>query len=165
MLRQCNAGDAQPGEDPIVACVGMGLPSEDLATEILVRILRGLHVDARHLTVEDLRALRYPRTAEPAIKAACLVTMTRSDQPNFGVRLVREMRREVPRAYVMALLLPGLLDEQDPSELREVVDGIANSYEDVALEMQAQASGIQAMSGADANPAFAASNSSSKSSS
>src|ERR1019366_7874063 len=40
----------------MMLCVGLGSTADDLATELLVRILRDQKVDARHLSIEDLRA-------------------------------------------------------------------------------------------------------------
>jgi hypothetical protein len=146
MLRQRTTADAQPGEASVVLCVGMGAPGDDLATEILVRILRGLHLDARDLTVEDLHALRYPHLPAPAIRAVCLVTMTGADDPDTGIRLAREFRAQAPDAHMVALLLPGLHEGRERTEFREAVDGIVSSYEQVVIELQARVTGIHSPS-------------------
>ena len=39
----------------VMLCVSLGSISDDLATELLVRILRDKKLDARHLSLEDLR--------------------------------------------------------------------------------------------------------------
>ena len=38
----------------VMLCVGLGSMADDLATELLVRILREQKIDARHLSIEDL---------------------------------------------------------------------------------------------------------------
>lgn len=145
MLRQHTAADAQSGDESVVLCVGMGGPGDDLAAEILVRILCGLQLNARDLTREDLRSLRYPRLTSSAIGAVCLVTMTGGDDPDTGIRLARELRSEAPDAHMVALLLPGPYEGRDQTELREGVDRIVSSYEQVVLELQARVAGIHAM--------------------
>jgi hypothetical protein len=141
MLRQRTEAQAAPDAEPIVLCVGMGLPGDDLATEILVRILRGLHMDARHLTAEELHAFRYPRASASVIGAVCLVSMMGGDPSDAGVQLSRQVRSEAPDAYVMALLIPGLSEDQAQAELRATVDRMVSSYEQAVHELQARVGG------------------------
>jgi hypothetical protein len=139
MRREHRMADAhEPGADPVVLCIGMGAPGDDLATEVLVRVLRGLHADARHLTDEDLDALRDPGSPAAAISAVCLVTMAEDDQVERGVRLGRQMRSTAPDTYLMALLLSGHSEARDQGALRETVDRMVGSYEQAAHELQAR---------------------------
>jgi predicted PurR-regulated permease PerM len=143
MLRQRTEAQSPPDAASIVLCVGMGLPGDDLATEILVRILRGLHMDARHLTAEDLHASRYPRAPASAISAVCLVTMMGGDPSDTGVQLSRQVRSEAPDAYVMALLIPGLSEDRAQAELHTNVDRMVSSYEQLVRELQARVAGAR----------------------
>jgi predicted PurR-regulated permease PerM len=143
MLRQRTEAQAPPDADSIVLCVGMGLPGDDLATEILVRILRGLHMDARHLTAEDLHASRYPRLPASAVSVVCLVTMMGGDPSDTGIQLSRQVRLEAPDACVMALLIPGLSENPAQAELRATVDQMVSSYEQMVHELQARVSGAR----------------------
>jgi hypothetical protein len=143
MLRQRTEAQSPPDPGSIVVCVGLGLPGDDLATEILVRILRDLHMDARHLTAEDLHASRYPSTHASAISAVCLVTMMGGDPSDTGVQLSRQVRLEAPDAYVMALLIPGLSENPAQAELRATVDQMISSYEQVVHELQARVAGAR----------------------
>jgi hypothetical protein len=141
MLREHTATGEQPGDRSVVVCMSMGGPGDDLATEILVRMLRSLRLDARDLTIEDLRLLKHPRMPETTIRAICLVTMTGGASPDTGIRLARELRLETSDAHIVALLLPGQSEAtgQAKAELRESVDHIASSYEQLVLDLQAQA--------------------------
>ena len=143
MLRQRTEAQSPPDAGSIVVCVGLGLPGDDLATEILVRILRSLHMDARHLTAEDLHASRYPRTHASAISTVCLVTMMGGDPSDTGVQLSRQVRSEAPDAYVMALLIPGLSENPAQAELRATIDQMVSSYEQVVHELQARVAGAR----------------------
>ena len=138
MLRQGTAAQGQSGDESVVLCVGMGGPGDDLAAEILVRILRGLHLDARDWTAEDLETLRTSRHRASGVGVVCLVTMTGGLDPGSGVRLARELRSEAPGAQMLGLLLPGLYDASDYAELGESVDRIVSSYEQVVFELQAR---------------------------
>lgn len=149
MIRQRTAAQSQPGDESVVLCIGMGGPGDDLATEILVRILRGLRLDARDVTVEDLRSLQHSRTPASAIGAVCLVTMTGGDNPDTGIRLACELRSEAPDAPMVALLLPGLDGGRDQTAFRERVDCIASSYEHVVLELQDRVGRVHAGPGPD----------------
>jgi predicted PurR-regulated permease PerM len=150
MRRQPAASNGEPGGESVVLCVGLGGPGDDLATEILVRILRDLRLDARDVTVEELRSLRYPPTPASAVGAVCLVTMTGGDSPDTGVRLVRELRAEAQDAHLVALSLPGLYEEHDQSEFSKVVDRVVSSYEQLVLELQARVADTQSVSAAGA---------------
>jgi predicted PurR-regulated permease PerM len=150
MLRQRMAAGGRPRGESVVLCVGLGGPGDDLATEILLRILRGMHLDARDLTIEDLRSLRCPRLPASAIRAVCVVTMGGGDNQDTGIRLVRELRLEAPDTHMVALLLPGRYEERDQTAFRESVDRIASSFEQVVLELQLPAAAAHARPEADA---------------
>ncbi|HEY3635611.1 MAG TPA: AI-2E family transporter, partial [Caldimonas sp.] len=113
----------------MVLCLGLGSLGDDLAAELLVRILREMHVDARHLTLEDLQAPR-PRDVEPStIAAACLVSATPGEERRRGVQLGQQIRAKLPHTFMLALLLPSVLGETDDSTLGEIVDRLATSFE------------------------------------
>ena len=119
----------------MVLCLGLGSLGDDLAAELLVRILREMHIDARHLTLEDLQAPR-PRDVEPStIAAMCLVSVTPGEERRRGVQLGQEIRAKLPHAFMLALLLPSVLGETDDSTLGESVDRLATSFEEAALEV------------------------------
>jgi predicted PurR-regulated permease PerM len=131
---------AAPGS--LVLCVGLGTLGDDLATELLVRILRELHVDARHLTVEDLHAPPPPEVALTAIGAVCIVSFTPGEEREKGGHLAQEIRSKLPHAYLLALLPPSVLAEVDQSTLGDNVDRIASTFEDAALEVSERLAGI-----------------------
>ncbi|SCK30472.1 Predicted PurR-regulated permease PerM [Variovorax sp. HW608] len=147
MLREHPQTGEQPGDHSVVVCVGMGGPGDDLVTEILVRMLRSLRLDARDLTIEDLRSLKYSRMPETTIRVICLVTMTGGASPETGIRLARELRLETSDAHIAALVLPGQAEAtgQAKAEFRESVDHIASSYEQLVLDLQAQAGSVSAV--------------------
>jgi len=152
LLRQHPAGHASPGAGSVVLCVGLGGPGDDLATEILVRILRGMGLDARDLTVDESDPSRHPSHAASDIGAICLVTMTGGDDSGAGVGLGRELWFKSPDASMVALLLPGLYDASAHVELSESVDRVVNSYAQVVLELHARVAPVGTTRGAVVNP-------------
>jgi predicted PurR-regulated permease PerM len=144
MLRQRSRAAHQmtpddiPGDTaPLVPCIALGAIGDDLATELLVRMLRGIDIDARHLTLDDLNTPRSADVPIPAIGVVCLVSMTAGPWRDEGIRLARRIRASQPQASLMALLLPGMSAAQSVSPLGEVVDLAVGSFEDATREFQA----------------------------
>ncbi len=138
MFRQRSESNAPQDAEPIVLCVGLGAPGDDLATELLVRILQQLSLDARHLSFEDLQSMPDLRTSVPAVRAICLVTLAPAAAPRTMVSLARRMRAEAPGANMSALLLGGMAEGFEQPELGEVLDRTVGSYEQVAAELHAR---------------------------
>jgi predicted PurR-regulated permease PerM len=145
LLRQRSelSGASRPAEVvPLVLCIGMGTLGDDLATELLVRILRDLHLDARHVLADDLNAPRPPDISVAAINVVCVVSVSPGEEREKGVALSEEIRARVPQVYIVGLLLPGVLGQADSSSLGERVDRTAGSFEDAALEVSERLSGL-----------------------
>jgi hypothetical protein len=145
------AARAAPGS--LVLCVGLGSLGDDLATELLVRVLRGLHLDARHLLIDDLKAPRPAEITDSAIGVMCIVSVNPGEEREQGVQLAHEIRSRLPHTYLLALLLPSVLQEVDTSAFGEAVDRLASSFEDAALEISERVIGV---SGVPATPQLAA---------
>jgi hypothetical protein len=133
-LRASEKGLVQP-LGSLVLCIGLGAIADDLATELLVRILRELHLDARHLTVEDFHAPRPPDVKIGTISAFCIVSVTPGPERERGAEVAREIRAKLPHVHLLALLLPSVLEEPDGSNLGEVVDRQMSSFGDAAIEI------------------------------
>ena len=134
---------APPGS--VALCIGLGSIGDELATEILVRILRDLHIDARHLTVEDFGTLPPPGATPGSVGMVCIVSIASADQPELRATLVAEVRRRLPQACVLAVLVgaEATLDTApDPAPGSDVVVGSFEAAAQQALarfEGQAQA--------------------------
>jgi predicted PurR-regulated permease PerM len=96
----------------VMVCVSMGTMADDLATELLVRILRDQKMDARHMSLDDLAAVPPPNAAV-AVALVYLVSAFPSDERSKGDALLEEMRRRFPHACVVTVFLPGMLLEPD----------------------------------------------------
>ncbi|HSI51343.1 MAG TPA: AI-2E family transporter [Ideonella sp.] len=119
-----------------VVCVGMGLPGDELATELMVRILRSLDLDAHHLTPPDLDSQQAALPPAAAIGAVCIVSMAARGEQGPGEWLGERLVAIAPQAARFALLLPGPEAELLGNALRESVDGMGHSFERIAGEVR-----------------------------
>jgi hypothetical protein len=92
----------------VVLCIGLGSPGDDLATEILVRILRGLKIDARHLSLDDLAAEPPPGSTLESVAIVCIVSAEPSKEDEHAAVVVQEVRRRFTATHLLAVLLPEL---------------------------------------------------------
>jgi hypothetical protein len=101
----------------VMLCIGLGSMSDELATELLVRILRNQKIDARHMSLDDLSAAPPPNVAD-LVSIVYLVSAFPSEERGRGEATAQEMRRRVPQACIVAVFLPGmLLQPETGSEL------------------------------------------------
>jgi hypothetical protein len=110
--RQLSSGRWQgPLEVPagsVVVCLGLGSMADDLATELLVRILRDQKIDARHMLPEDLATESPPNAAE-AVSMVYVVSAFPSEERVRGDAMTQKMRERFPKACIVAVFLPGML--------------------------------------------------------
>ncbi|GAA0764609.1 AI-2E family transporter [Ideonella azotifigens] len=125
----------------VVVCVGMGLPGDELATELLVRILRHLGLDAYHLTASDLHSLQTAQPPASAIGTVCIVSMAARGEHAPGDALCERLGAVAPEAARFALLLPGPEAESLGNALRESVDSMGHAFERIAGEVLAHSVG------------------------
>ena len=119
----------------IVLCIGSGHPYDDIATEILVRILRDLHVDARHVSLKDLedfQAEEHPEATPNAVSMIHVVDAAGAGGWEAGDVVATEIRKRFADAIIVAVLLPNLLETQEVPELSEHIDRVAQSFEQSA---------------------------------
>jgi predicted PurR-regulated permease PerM len=100
----------------VIVCVGMGSMADELATELLVRILRDQKIDARHMSLEDFKTPSPPNAAD-AVSMVYLVSAFPSEERSRGDATAEEVRRRFPNACIVAVMLPGmLLQPEEESE-------------------------------------------------
>ncbi len=92
----------------VILCIGLGSMADDLATELLVRILRNQKIDARHMSLDDLSATPPPNAVD-LISIVYVVSAFPSEERGRGEATAQEMRRRVPQACIVAVFLPGML--------------------------------------------------------
>jgi predicted Zn-dependent protease len=90
-------------------CVGLGSTADDLATELLVRILREQKIDARHLSLEELEKPAPPEVSPAIVAAVYLVSAFPSEERENAETVVQRLRQRLPNARVVSVFLPGML--------------------------------------------------------
>jgi predicted PurR-regulated permease PerM len=106
----------------VMICVGLGSIADDLATELLVRILRDQKVDARHLSIEDVSEPPPPDAVPGGVSMVYLVSAFPSDERSQGESVADKVRRRFPTACLVTVFLPGMLLQP-----RSVTDSIRNA--------------------------------------
>jgi predicted PurR-regulated permease PerM len=128
----------------VIVCMGLGSMADDLATELLVRILRDQKIDARHMSLEDLDAAPPPNAAE-AVSLVYVVSAFPSEERNRGDATVEKLRERFSHACIVAVFLPGMLLQTDGPGADAVIHGADKSAGSlghavqICLDMQAKA--------------------------
>ena len=92
----------------VVICSGLGSSSDDLAAELLVRMLRTQTIDARHFSPGDIN-LGLPPGADPdGVSIVYLVSAFPSAERDRADSLSKQLRELLPRAYVVRVFCPGV---------------------------------------------------------
>jgi predicted PurR-regulated permease PerM len=92
----------------VIVCVSLGSMADDLAAELLVRILREQKIDARHVSIEDLETAPPPNAAE-AVSLVYVVSAFPSEERSRGEATAERLRQQFPNACIVAVFLPGML--------------------------------------------------------
>jgi hypothetical protein len=131
--------DAPAGS--VVLCIGLTAQADELTTEILVRVLRAQHIDARHLAPEDLEDELPPEADPRSVSIICLVS---TDPANQGAQFEAVARRFHPRlaqARRMAVLMtsPFANPEDRPEDVQGVDITVRSFQEAVQSTVDAMA--------------------------
>jgi hypothetical protein len=124
----------------IMLCVGMGSPADDLATELLVRILRGQKVDARHVSIDDMNAPPPPDASPDIVSVVYLVSAFPSEERKRGESVAARARERFPGVRLVTVFLPGMLLQASPAiDTVPTADKAATSFGhavQICLDMQ-----------------------------
>jgi predicted PurR-regulated permease PerM len=99
----------------IMLCVGLGSMADDLATELLVRILRDQKVDARHLSIDDLNAPPPPDSTPESVSVVYVVSALPGEERQRAHAVAETVRRRFPGVCLVTVFLPGMLLQQEPA--------------------------------------------------
>jgi predicted PurR-regulated permease PerM len=98
----------------ITLCVGLDTRGDELATEVLVRVLRHHQIDARHVTVAELRDEPPPGASLSAIGMIYIVCAFHSEGGAHAAQVLALLRERFPGVWICALLIPALLATSPP---------------------------------------------------
>ncbi|MET3651700.1 AI-2E family transporter [Dyella japonica] len=122
----------------VVLCIGLGSVANDLATELLTRILRDLHIDARHLSVEDFLAFdaqQHPELTPNAVSMVYVVSTDPTKERGAFDDAVTLAHSRIPQACIVGVCFPEPLATTDtPLPVNAEVNEIVNSLEQAAQQ-------------------------------
>jgi len=101
----------------IVTCIALGSPADDLATELLVRLLRIQRIDARHFSTEEIDAGLPPGADPDGVAIAFLVSAYPGPERERADTISLQLHELLPQANLIRLFCPGVaaLPESDNS--------------------------------------------------
>jgi predicted PurR-regulated permease PerM len=109
----------------IMLCVGLGSIADDLATELLVRILRDQKIDARHISVEEVNGPPPPQSAAANVSVVYVVSAQPGAERDSSQTLIDAVRRRLPHVRLVTLCLPGMA--QQPASSNATLRGADNA--------------------------------------
>jgi predicted PurR-regulated permease PerM len=112
----------------ITLCIGLGTIADELATELLVRILRDRKFDARHLSIGDLAAGPPPDSSPESVSMAFIVSAFPSEERAQGLAVAEELRRRFAKACLASVYLPGMWSQPEVPGTVPKVDREAASF-------------------------------------
>jgi len=123
----------------VVLGVGLGSLGDDFATEILVRVLRDLHIDARNIPIYEF-SQPLPAGSEPAGVAMVYIVGIASDHAQEAyAEAIAKVRQWFPHASIAAMLLPGLAPSVEQQSLSSSeFDLVVTSFEQAAQSASAR---------------------------
>ncbi len=98
----------------VMLCLGLGSVADDLATELMVRILRDQKIDARHVSLDDLRTPP-PEAVQAGVSMVFLVSAYPSHERAVAADVALEMRKRWPFSSLVTVFLPGMLLQSGPA--------------------------------------------------
>jgi predicted PurR-regulated permease PerM len=92
----------------IVICMALGSPADDLATELLVRLLRSERIDARHFSTAEIDAGLPPGADPDGVAIAFLVSAFPSPDRERVDSISLQLHELLPQANLIRIFCPGV---------------------------------------------------------
>jgi hypothetical protein len=92
----------------IVICMALGSPADDLATEMLLRMLRSERIDARHFSPAEIDAGLPPGADPDGVAIAFLVSAFPSPERERACSINQQLRELLPEANLIRVFCPGV---------------------------------------------------------
>lgn len=92
----------------VVICLGMGTAADDLAAEMLVRLLRSQKVDARHFSSAEVEAGLPAGANADGVCSVYLMSAFPGPERERSAWLIERVRRLLPQSRVIEVFFPGV---------------------------------------------------------
>ena len=122
----------------IVICVGLGSPADELATELLVRLLRSERMDARHFSTAEID-VGLPAGADPdGVASVFLVSAFHSQERERADSISQKLHELLPQATLIPVFCPGvaaLLESGERGDAEATAGSLGEAVE-IAMSWQ-----------------------------
>ncbi len=98
----------------VVICSGVRSSSDDLATELLVRLLRSEGIDARHFSTSEIDAGLPPGADPDGVAIGFLVSAFPSPERERADSISQQLHELLPQANLIRVFCPGVKDPAEP---------------------------------------------------
>ena len=92
----------------IVICMALGSPADELATELLARLLRSERIDARHFAPAEIDAGLPPGADPDGVAIVFLVSAFPSPERERADSISQQLQELLPQANLMRVFCPGM---------------------------------------------------------
>jgi hypothetical protein len=121
-------------KESVVICIGLGSsPADDLATELLVRLLRGQGIDARHFSPAEIVAGLPPGADSDGVSIVFLVSAFPNPERESARLINQQLHRLLPQANLVRVFCPGVTAEfelgNNTGNLEPAVNSLAEAIE------------------------------------
>jgi predicted PurR-regulated permease PerM len=111
----------------IVACIALGSPADDLATELLVRLLRSQRIDARHFSTAEIDAGLPPGAHPDGVAIAFLVSAYPSPERERADSTSLQLNQLLPQANLIRIFCAGIAAPLEPGNSDDYSESTVNS--------------------------------------
>jgi predicted PurR-regulated permease PerM len=111
----------------IVSCIALGSPADDLATELLVRLLRSENIDARHFSTAEVDAGLPPGADPDGVAIAFLVSAYPSPERERADSIGLQLHQLLPQANLVRIFCPGIAVPVGPGYTGDYRESTVNS--------------------------------------
>ena len=111
----------------IITCIALGSPADDLATELLVRLLRSERMDARHFSTADIDAGLPPGADPDGVAIAFLVSAYPGPERERADSISLQLHDLLPQANLVRVFCPGVAALQESGNSGDHPESTVNS--------------------------------------
>jgi hypothetical protein len=111
----------------IVTCIALGSAADDLASELLVRLLRSERIDARHFSTAEIDAGLPPGADPDGVAIAFLVSAHPSPERERADSISLQLQELLPQANLIRIFCPGVAALPESGNSRDHQESTVNS--------------------------------------
>ena len=113
----------------IILCVGLGSAADDLATELLARLLRKEDIDARHFSAADVNAGLPPGADPDGVAIVYLMSAFPGPEREEARSISQQLHGLFPRATLFRVFCPGVAALAEPTESGDALGSLEEAVQ------------------------------------